>query len=212
MSGCVSILFVRADSIYKTMPGTDCYDIQRDAKTFAGGTPVIVHPPCRTWSSLAPCVTRAKPGEKALAPWAVEQVRKWGGVLEHPAGSKLWAYCKLPPAGGLPDEHGGICLLVDQWHWGHRARKPTRLYIVGAASIPAMPVRVGKPTHCVTQGKGVRVGHPKFLPRVPDWEREATPPAFAEWLIRLAASCKHNAKADGIDVGDSVKSLVEEEN
>lgn len=37
------------------------------------------------------------PDEKALALWAVEQVRKFGGVLEHPKRSTLW------PAAGLPE-------------------------------------------------------------------------------------------------------------
>ena len=189
-----SALFVRVDSIYKTM-GLDCWDSNRDALTWSGGSTVIAHPPCRTWSRLAPCATKAIPGEKELAPWAVTQVQKWGGVLEHPAGSRLFAHCNLPDAGDPPDEHGGIVIEVNQWHWGHRARKMTKLYIVGASSIPAMPVRMGKPTHCVTQGKGVRVGHPKFLPRIPDWEREATPPAFAKFLVEIAASCNQkNAK------------------
>lgn len=189
-----SALFVRTDSIYKRF-GLDCWDAERDATNYRGDLPVITHPPCRTWSRLAPCVTRARPGEKELAPWAVDQVQKWGGVLEHPAGSKLWDHCKLPPAGGLPDAHGGICIEVDQWHWGHWAKKPTRLYIAGATNIPAMPIRSGRPTHCVTQGKNVRIGHPRFLPRIPDWEREATPELFARWLVEIAASCKQNAEA-----------------
>ena len=57
-----------------------------------------------------------------------------------------------------------------------------------------MPHRAGTPTHCISQGHGVRIGHPLFKSRVPQWEREATPPAFAEWLVELARKCsKHNA-------------------
>lgn len=187
-----SALFVRADSIYKEM-GLDSWDADRDATQWPGGNPVIAHPPCRTWSMLSTCVTRARPREKELAPWAVSQVQRWGGVLEHPAGSKLFAHCGLPEPDGFPDEYGGIVLLVDQWHWGHRAKKPTKLYIVGAGEIPAQPRRDGQPTHCVTQGHGVRVGDPAFLPRIPDWEREATPKDFARWLVEIAESCKQNA-------------------
>lgn len=33
----VAVLFARADSIYKTMPQCDVYDIERDARTTRGG-------------------------------------------------------------------------------------------------------------------------------------------------------------------------------
>jgi hypothetical protein len=191
----IAALFVRRDSVYKTFPEIDCYDADRDAKSWRGGCPVVAHPPCRTWSMLAPVVTRATPGEKALAAWAVGQVRRWGGVLEHPKGSKLFEHCRCGGRDGKPDRWGGIVLTVDQYHWGHRAAKPTRLYVVGAEDIPPMPHRDGKPTHCITQGHGVRVGHPAFKSRVPDWEREATPPEFARWLVELARNCKGPGKS-----------------
>jgi hypothetical protein len=45
----------------------------------------------------------------------------------------------------------------------------------------------------------VRIGHPLFKSRVPQWEREATPPAFAAWLAELARRCsKHNAESEGL--------------
>lgn len=185
----VTALFVEPDSIYKHL-GIDAWDRNRDATRWPGGNPVIAHPPCRTWSTLATCVTRATPGEKALAPWAVDQVQRWGGVLEHPAGSRLFAHCGLPVPGGFPDQHGGITIKVNQFHWGHRASKPTLLYIVRSTDIPPEPRRPGRPTHCVTQGHGIRIGHSRFLPRIPDWERQATPVEFARWLIQIASSCR----------------------
>jgi hypothetical protein len=201
----VVVLFVRADSIYKTLPGVECYDEARDARTWPGGCPVVAHPPCKTWGMVAPMVTRAKPGEKELGPWAVEQVRRWGGVLEHPAGSRLFAHCGCAVAGGFADAHG-FTSEVDQFHWGHRCSKPTRLYVVGCSpmDVPAMPIRAGKPTHCITQGHGVRIGHPAFKSRVPDWEREATPPAFAAWLVELARRCsKHNVVSANVVLTES---------
>lgn len=209
----VVVLFVRSDSIYKTLPGVDCYDAERDAKTWTGGCPVVAHPPCKTWSRLAPVVTRAKPGEHELGPWAVAQVRQWGGVLEHPAGSSLFAHCGCAVVGGFADAHGGFTLEVDQFHWGHRCAKPTRLYVVGCSSadVPSMPHRDGTPTHCITQGHGVRIGHPAFKSRVPDWEREATPPPFARWLVALARLCDAR-KADSGNRGSGIKNHLSNAN
>ncbi|HVZ17910.1 MAG TPA: hypothetical protein VG897_12380, partial [Terriglobales bacterium] len=78
----VAILFARQDSNYKAMTGTDVFDIDRDARTFAGGMPVVAHPPCRMWGRLRQ-FAKGRPDEKALGIWAVDQVRTWGGVLEH---------------------------------------------------------------------------------------------------------------------------------
>ena len=102
----VSVLFARADSYYKTIPYVDVYDAERNAMTWIGGTPVVAHPPCRAWASLQHCA-KPKPGEKNYALWSIEQVRTWGGVLEHPQRSTLWEVAGLPKPGQGPDEHGG---------------------------------------------------------------------------------------------------------
>lgn len=206
MADLITVLFVRSDSVYKNKKwNLDCYDQQRDARMFAGVGPVIAHPPCRTWGNLRTVATRAPEDEHDLAPWAVDQVRRCGGVLEHPAGSNLFEHC-----GCDADNDVGFLLTVDQFHWGHRCAKPTRLYVVGCslADVPAMPYREGSPTHCITQGHGVRMGHPRFKSRVPQWEREATPPEFAVWLVELAriiqSKKRGNAKReDGENAGVS---------
>lgn len=86
----IAVLFARADSAYKTLPGCDVYDIERDARTWRGGCPAVAHPPCRAWGQFH-FFAKPRPDEKELALWAVEQVRRWGGVLEHPAQSAMWA-------------------------------------------------------------------------------------------------------------------------
>ena len=183
----VAVLFARADSFYKTMGGLDVYDIERDARTWPGGCPVIAHPPCRAWGAFA---WRAKPreGEKGLSPWAVVQVRSYGGVLEHPAASKLWPELGLPEPGGR-DAWGGWTLPVDQHWWGHRASKRTRLYIVGCEpnNIPVMSLRIDEPTHVI--GDCGRAGCGK-RPEISKAEREHTPPEFAAWLVELANRCR----------------------
>lgn len=160
------------------------YDAERDARTWLGGCPIVAHPPCRTWGHLKAFATKALAGEHDLGPWAVEQVRRWGGVVEHPRGSSLFRECGCPPPGGQPDQWGGWTLEVDQFHWGHKARKRTLLYIIGTAATPPLPRRAGRPTHCVGRPGGKR--KPDQIPCVQHWEREATPPAFAEWLVALA--------------------------
>lgn len=183
----VAVLFARADSIYKTLPGCDVYDMERDARTYDGPHPVVAHPPCRAWASLR---NWAKPraDEKGLAHFAIAQVREWGGVLEHPLLSTLWAVAGLPEP-GQRDKFGGWTLIVDQHWWGHRARKRTRLYIVGVEphEIPVMPMRLGEATHTV----GLWSGRDKATcrPTIAKHEFEHTPIDLAEWLVELARRC-----------------------
>lgn len=188
MSAIVTALFVRADSVYKRMPGVDAWDIERDARRWPGGGPAVAHPPCRAWGALRQ-FAKPRPDEKALAIWAVGMIRAHGGVLEHPAASTLWPECGLPEP-GQRDAWGGWTLPVYQHWWGHRAEKATRLYVVGCEprDIPDMPMRIDRPTHCVRPTKS----YPR-LPSVTKAEREHTPPEFAAWLIELARRCKVRA-------------------
>ena len=190
----VSVLFLTDQSVYKTLPGCDCWDKKRDARRYAGNNVVIAHPPCRTWGNLKTVATKAPPDEHALGNFAVEQVRRCGGVLEHPAGSTLFEEC-----GCGKDGDAGWLLEVDQYHWGHVAAQPTKLYIVGCSSenVPPIPHREGTPAKCITQGHGVRIGHPLFKSRATQYEREATPPAFARWLVELARRCAKGANTGG---------------
>ena len=180
----VTVLFARSDSIYKTLPGVDVWDAERDARKWQGGTPVVAHPPCRAWGRLRH-FARPRPDEKALALWAVDQVRQWGGVLEHPASSTLWPTANLP-APGQQDQWGGWTLPIAQNWWGHRAEKKTWLYIVGIEprDLPRMPIVLGEATHVVQSRK--RHDH---RPHITKAEREHTPPQLAEWLVELARRC-----------------------
>ena len=185
----VVVLFVRADSIYKTLPGVDCYDAERDARTWPGGCSVVAHPPCRGWGRLAH-MSNATEDEKALGPWAVAQVQRWGGVLEHPEHSRLWKSC--PNMAQI-----GFTLRVRQCRWGHRATKPTWLYVCGCRpeDVPPIPNGPDEGTHYLAQDRRRNVRSVNAAkPRLPDREREATPPAFAVWLVELARRCgKHNS-------------------
>lgn len=192
----VAVLFARADSVYKTLHGCDVFDKDRDAKTWAGGSPVVAHPPCRGWGRLS-YFAKPAPGEMALGPFAVDLVRRFGGVLEHPKDSKLWAAAGLPPP-GRRDVYGGWTLPISQHWWGHRAEKLTWLYIVGCepGQVPRIPLHLGHATHVIAQSRvrrkdrsRLRKGMPGWRPEVSKEEREHTPPRLADWLVELARLC-----------------------
>ena len=157
------------------------YDEARDARTHAGPWPVVAHPPCGPWSSLRHLY---QGGGADLALLAVEQVRRWGGVLEHPATSRLWT--QIP-----------WTIDVSQCDWGHPARKRTRLLIVGTERIPPMPP-AREPTHWCSgvHTRGARGETPPGIKVCSAQQRRRTPIAFAQWLLDLAASA-HSLSSGG---------------
>lgn len=164
----IPVLFTRKNSPYLAL-GCDCYDAERDALTWPGGKPAIYHPPCRAWGQYAH-LAKPRPGERELALWAMESVRKWGGVVEHPLNSKLWQATDCL-SWGVRDPFGGILIPLYQSSFGHRAPKATCLYMV-VDQVPEIP----PPGQTVTT-----------VERMCRAEREATPGPMAEWLVDLVA-------------------------
>lgn len=159
------------------------FDEARDARTYAGPLPVVAHPPCGPWGNL---YKFCKHQDADLGPLAVTQVQRWGGVLEHPAGSKLWRHCQLPYPEELRDQFGGYTAIVNQVDWGHVAQKKTWLYIVGYAVgdlYHSLPLEIRHPTHVVSRSR--KKG--PALPEMRKSQRHITPPLFASWLLDLAA-------------------------
>ena len=194
----VAVLFARQDSYYKTLPGCDVWDIERDARNWPGGAPVVAHPPCRAWGQYAH-VAKPRAGEKELALFAVEQIRRYGGVLEHPKKSRL--FHDVLPKPGCVDEFGGWTLPIMQHWFGHRAEKATYLYLCGIRhfDVPPMHFKLGGATHVIGQGRQARPdlgrgrlkkGMVGWRPEVTPREREHTPPELARWLVELAGRCK----------------------
>jgi len=191
----VAVLFARRDSVYKTLPDVDVWDEDRDALKWTGGYPVVAHPPCRLWASLRH-KSKADPSEKDLARFAVKVVRRDGGVLEHPQQSTLWLESGIQWRKSYGDFlvdcydlWGGWYLPLHQHWFGHRAAKPTGLYIVGIRrnDIPAMPLRLDEPTHTI----GLWSGRDKAncRPSVSKREFDSKPLAFALWLVEVAKRC-----------------------
>ena len=170
-----AVLCVAKNSIYKTL-GVDCYDIERDVRTFPRNCPVVAHPPCRSWSAYCAHQAKPLPGEKELGPLCVEILKECRGVLEHPAHSRLWDHCNLPKPG---HEASGYwwSMEVNQSWWGDSRVKKTWLLFSGITphDLPPIPYRLHD-----TRGDRRR------------WQvmsknqRSATHPEFAKWLIEVA--------------------------
>lgn len=175
----VAVLCVARNSIYKELPGVDAYDCDRDARTFAGGLPIVAHPPCRAWSAF--CSHQAKPveGEKDLAPMCVDWLKQCGGVLEHPAHSRLWDHCNLPKP-GKPERDGYWSISVKQCWWGDTRSKNTWLLFHGVE-----PSQVELP-FALHSAYGDR----RRWQVMSRHQRAATPRAFAEWLVGVARCVK----------------------
>ena len=141
----IAVLFARNDSRYKELSDFEVYDINRDARTYCDSYPVIAHPPCRAWGMLSH-MANPREGEKQLAYLALAQVRLNGGILEHPASSRLWIEAQLPLVDEFPDKFGGFTIEIDQYDFGHVAHKATKLYICGinASKLPPPPTNEQK--------------------------------------------------------------------
>ena len=174
----ISVLFAARESIYKTIPGLDVWDIDRNALNWPGGNRGIFHPPCRLWSKWLRHLSTAPREERNLALWSVDQVRKEGGILEHPACSLLWTEARLPKP-GTGDTYGFSIALYQQW-FGHKAQKATWLYICDIKSLPEIPFVLGDPA--VRGPWGHEVKH-RNVERLSKAERHGTPLKFALWLV-----------------------------
>lgn len=192
----IAALYIDPRGPYPKMPGVDCWEATRDARLYKGPHAIVAHPPCGPWGRLKHLY---RGNEHDCGPRAVEQVRAFGGVLEHPAHSQLWAACGLPLPLDCVDEHGGYTIEVNQVDWGHVARKRTWLYLVGVPIEAAAEYRAPRePTHWVAgfrTAKGVARNSiyknhgcavPPGIKICSAPQRRRTPPAFAEWLVSLA--------------------------
>jgi hypothetical protein len=187
----VAALYVDPRGPYPKLAGVECWDEARDARGYQGPHPIVAHPPCGPWGGLAHMAYLVN--DRELAPLAVEQVRRYGGVLEHPRGSRLWDACGLPRPGELPDAAGGISIEVRQVDFGHVAEKLTWIYLVRTRPDGLVWPNRREPTHWISgrrharkphwKGGGIAPAHMKFCSAA---QRRRTPPAFAEFLVELA--------------------------
>lgn len=198
----IAVLYAYADGPYAGLPGVDVWDIARDARAYRGDAPVVAHPPCSRWCQLAH-VNQARYGHRVgddggCFESALANVRRCGGVLEHPARSYAWPAFRLPtprPLGGGWSRDlvtGEWVCEVAQVAYGHRARKLTWLLYVGGVPPPELdwsaPAATAQVSWCANHGCSE-------LPRIGKRQASETPVAFRDALLGIARTAGGKARA-----------------
>jgi len=184
----IAALCVAPNSVYKTMRDVDAYDSKRDVRTFQGGMPIVAHPPCRAWSAYTSHQAKPSLGEAELGLLCADLLRRWGGVLEHPAHSRLFHAASLP----LPGQRIGDLFTVPvlQAWWGYPMKKATWLCFsrIDVASLDFPYIE-----HDSRSGVGDR----RRQQVMSKHQRAATHPALAEFLV--SAARQTNSRKPGHD-------------
>lgn len=209
----IAALFVQKNGIYYGLPNVDPWDATRDARFYDGPWPVVAHPPCSRWCRLAGLV-EARWGHKrgedgGCFAHALDCVRKFGGVLEHPAVSTASARHALnaPPYNGGWIKAGiddpGWVTYVEQYNYGHPAIKGTWLYACHV-DLPKLDWRHQRPSGAALMGHDSQIS-PRWAtvsycgnvtkyapdrPRLSPKAASATPIAFRDILINMAITAK----------------------
>lgn len=201
----IAALFVAKNGCYFGLDGVDPWDEARDARGYAGPWPVVAHPPCNRWINLGR-LNYARYGGEHNRPGndggcfaaALNAVRTYGGVLEHPAYSEAWDAFDLrrpdPDGGWLIDSDGAWVCHVEQGHYGHRARKATWLYAVGT-DCPALHWGPSVARAWCTPGASAKASRGKAHAPMNKKERQATPTPFRDLLISIARSASSRSAA-----------------
>ncbi len=197
----VAALFVCRTGPYWDRDDVDAWDVERDARLYEGPYPVVAHPPCAAWCQLAG-LREARYGypkgeDDGVFASALASVRKWGGVLEHPAFTKAWPEYGLPKpprvGWGLCLDGGWVCEL-SQAAYGHRARKLTWLYYYGCRD--PLPIDWSRPeAEAWVSGGDSDTEEGKGKARVWQSEAKRTPVAFADVLIELARHSREQQRS-----------------
>jgi hypothetical protein len=206
----IAALFVERNGVYWDLDGVDPWDQERDARLYAGPHPVVAHPPCQRWGrywSGGPSakVRRELGDDDGCFAAALNAVRTWGGVLEHPEASHAWRTFGLvapPKLGGwiLAGDGQGFTCCVEQGHYGHPARKATWLYACGVELVhlqwgPSKGRRLDEGFHSKAERDAARAAGRKPIPRLSTRENLATPIPFRDLLISIARSSRARQEA-----------------
>lgn len=190
----IAAIFVQPDGCYSNDERVDAWPESRDARLYSGLLPVVAHPPCQLWGALASVNYKRWGGEHnrpgndgGCFASALANVRRCGGVLEHPAKTRAFAAHGINKPEGLgwkQIECGGWVCEVWQSAYGHRARKATWLYYFGARKPFDLDWSRKQGSHQI--GFHDQRGKAANKPTLSKREANATPAAFKEVLIALA--------------------------
>lgn len=192
----IAALFVEPQGAYYDQIGIDMWDRSRDARQYPGPLPVVAHPPCQLWVNLAALNFKRYGGEhnrpgndEGCFASALASVRKFGGVLEHPAFSNAWvAHALVRPglgwtyAGRAPGSRNEYVCEVWQSAYGHKARKRTWLLYCGPKPHELRWERRSGTHQCGW--------FDRIKPTLSKREAIATPPEFRDELLKLARGAK----------------------
>lgn len=196
----IAAIFVETNGCYFGLPNVDPWDISRDARIYPGPFPVVAHPPCERWGRFAEGSMTKKTetlgSDNGCFASALASLRRWGGVLEHPAHSKAWGafgITKPQRTGWHPngDEPGEWVCQVEQGHYGHPARKATWLLYKG----PEPPDLIWGPSpQRLPEKRLAERGYESarrcgVVANMSTRQRQRTPQAFRDLLIQLAERC-----------------------
>lgn len=186
----IAALFVESSGVYSELTEVELWDEARDARLYEGPWSVVAHPPCARWSRLAG-FTEARFGlrrgdDGGCFATALAAVRRFGGVLEHPAYSAAWDAFNLPEplwrGGWTLGLDGGASCYVEQGRYGLPVKKATWLYAFGVA-LPEL--RWG----FTPDGDGGDLGGMNaWRARVTYSAANRTPPSFRDELVGIARS------------------------
>lgn len=201
----IAALYVMPRGPYYGLDGVEPWGLpERDAREYAGPWPVVAHPPCERWGRYwggAPMTwpRKTKGDDRGCFAAALESVRRWSGVLEHPEGSWAWRFYRLclPPRPGgwvaAGDGIGWTCC-VEQGHYGHPARKATWLY-AAHVELPSLKwgtsgqrLRMEAVFHSAEERRrAIKTGRCQRLSKN---QRSATPEPFRELLLSIARTAQ----------------------
>jgi len=186
MTRIVAALYVDKHGPYPKMLGVQAWSKEYDAMRYIFPNPVVAHPPCGPWGNLLSACTKQDPETGVRA---VIQVARFGGVLEHPAGSRLWKHMGLPLPGDMSDP-GFYTIETEQCRWGHKALKKSWFLFSRIQRGDLLPIPPFiEPTHVIDSApskkkRGAPVRH------LPKSQRHITPHRLAEWLIAAARKAR----------------------
>jgi hypothetical protein len=201
----IAALYVETGGVYFGLPDVDPWDEARDARLYDGPWPVVAHPPCARWSVPLAYVNQTRYGLKVgddggTFAAALESVRRFGGVLEHPRDSIAWDRFGLPkPSRGVWKQSlldGGWVTVVDQHAYGHPATKRTWLY-AHVVDLPELdwtrtPDGAGATVSWLRGAAWHRATGRRPITRS---EASATPLAFRDVLLEMARSVNSSVPA-----------------